>query len=176
MTVRGGWLSLDGRPIAWFADRLTDADLRVLKIDVGSPDGQQALECLSALAALRAWLGHWLRQRCSVSLRGDNITMLSMITDFGGLSPAVNLLTCETAILIALACYRPVGAEHAPGVANAVADALSRRFQPGKPWALPSFLVGTPETTLPLRDESWYLTVGSPSACSISALLGDVPQ
>lgn len=161
----GGWLSVDGAPVAWFADAIHAEDIAQLGIDVGSPEGQQVLECLAAVAALRAWRDHWLPRRCSVSVRGDNMTMLSMISTLGGLSPAVNLLTREAALLFSAACYRPVGAEHAPGVANAIADALSRRFQPSKQWAVPPALASVPETILPRRRASWYLSAGDPSAC-----------
>ena len=116
-------------------------------------------DCLVGLAALRVWWDFWQARRASLSLRGDNVTLLTMVSRLSGLSPGVNAVSREAALLFAGANYRPVGAEHSPGVANAIADALSRRFQHGvdSNWLPPAALRSVPETVWPRRDASWYL-------------------
>ena len=150
---------MDGEPRGRFADRIHEVDVATLNIEIGSAEGQQVLECLVGLAALRVWKDLWLSRRASVSFRGDNVTLLTMVSRLSGLSPGVNAVTREAALLFAEANYRPVGAEHSLGVANAIADALSRRFQHGvdSNWLPPAALREISETVLPRRDASWYL-------------------
>ena len=46
---------------------------------------------------------------------------------------------------LASSCARPSLVEHTPGVANKLADTLSRRFQPGTEFLVPEALVDVPE-------------------------------
>ena len=97
-----------------------------------------------------------------MTARGDNCTLLQMVQDLTGRPPAINLLAREVALLSAAACFRPVRAEHVPGVSNIVADVLSRRLQPDKRWVVPDCLRHVPEARLPARDRAWYRTLDPP--------------
>ena len=49
----GGWISLDGKPLAWFADQVTETDALMLQREVGSHLAQQGFEALAILVAIR---------------------------------------------------------------------------------------------------------------------------
>jgi len=128
----------------------------------GTSEGQQLWECLCALIALRQWNAALCQRRTSLRVRGDNITMLTVLRDFKGSSPNINVIAREVALLVAAACYKPVLAEHVPGVANVLADVLSRKFQDGKCWRLPSGLQQAFEVLPPARPRCWYRTLLAP--------------
>ena len=121
------------------------------------------LECLAALIALRLWLPLWQQERVSLRVRADNYTVLAMVSRMKASSPQLRLVAAEMALVLTDSCYMPWVAEHTPGVQNVVADALSRRFEPGFTFTLPSALEGATECTPPARDESWYRTLRAPA-------------
>ena len=51
----GGILINNGTIIAYFADRITKNDEKLLMIKIGSDDAQQVCEALGVLVALRIW-------------------------------------------------------------------------------------------------------------------------
>ena len=108
------------------------------------------------LIALRIWSDKRLARRCSLKCRGDNMTMLRMISELRGRGKAVNMITREVAMLFAHASYLPVHAAHLPGVSNTLADFLSRRSRPNST-ELPAPLHGVTETHAPPRDLKWYV-------------------
>ena len=147
-------------------DAISDHDRDILGIVEGDCASQQALECLATVVGLRIWAQRWQRARCVVRVRGDNITMLSLVGDMTARSPAVVTLAREYALMVAAANYHPVEASHTPGVSNSVADRLSRRWEPAKPWALPELLASATRVAVPQRDASWYAALTPPAARS----------
>ena len=129
----------------------------------GSADGQQILECLAALIALRLWLPLWQQERISLKVRADNYTVLAMISRMKATSKPLRLIAAEMALVLTDSCYMPWVAEHTPGIQNVVADALSRKFEPGFKFELPSILDGATCCCPPVRDASWYRTLRAPS-------------
>ena len=142
-------------PSSYIAEQVSSDDCQVLDIEVGSPNGQQVLEALSMLIALRAWSSRWQQWRSTVAVRGDNVTMLAMELHFKGTSPALNVIARELALEVAEAAYRPILAEHIPGVANVTAAALSRMHMPGGKYMLPDCLRGIPQASVPARPREW---------------------
>ena len=108
------------------------------------------------LVALRIWASRWMQRRCSLKCRGDNMTMLRMISELRGRGKAVNTITREVALLFAQASYLPAHAAHLPGVSNKLADFLSRRSRTS-PAELPVPLRGVTETHAPPRCPKWYV-------------------
>ena len=53
----GAWLSVDSKPVEYFADIFSDTDCVMLRVEqnIGSK-GQQAFEALALLVALRLWI------------------------------------------------------------------------------------------------------------------------
>ena len=74
-------------------------------------------------------------------------------------SPQVGVVAREVALTLSCACVRPCVIAHTPGVANKLADALSRRFQPGVAWQRPEAVAHVPECMLAPRCASYYRTV-----------------
>ena len=85
------------------------------------------------------------------------MTALTMVDSLKSTAATINMLTRETALEFGDSTYRPAHRTHVPGVANKVADTLSRRFQyKDKPFVIPQVLTNVPELTLPARDISYY--------------------
>ena len=62
----------------------------------------------------------------------------------------------ELALDLGDGAFRPALARHIPGIANDAADMLSRLHQPGRDSGLPKFLENIGQTTVPVRDASYY--------------------
>ena len=156
------YLCINDAPVAWFSSCITEVDELQFSKSIGSCEGQQLWESLAALVALRVWKDKWASGRIRLQIPGDNVTMLSLLvrlrppTD----SPGLGLIAREMALDIGEAVYAPDISEHLPGVANIVADSLSRKFEVGVTnWTLPRFLLRVPESLVPCRDRSYYRTL-----------------
>ena len=156
----GGVLLEDGEFSEYFHAPVSQDDIDILGAKIGSADSQQLFESLAMLLALRIWKAKWHQFRSAVAVRGDNVTMLTMLVHFRGKSPALATVAREVALEVAGAAYRPVSAEHIPGVANSVADALSRMHAPsvggGSPNTLPACLARCTRVEVPARPRAWY--------------------
>lgn len=158
----GAFVSIDGDIKQWFAIELEDADFDKFGFKKGDAAGQQTWECLAALVAMRLWQTLWRHERSAVQIRGDNMTLLTMITELRGSGAGTNKLAREFALDVAAASYRPLLATHVPGVANVIADQLSRRFAPGTSWRVPAGLERARESAPPPRTETWYRASEAP--------------
>ncbi len=74
-----------------------------------------------------------------------------MVLQFNGSSYGLNVVASEVALELADAAYRPLVAEHVPGVANTLADALSCVSDPAKIRQLPAQLQGGVRALVPER-------------------------
>ena len=91
---------------------------------------------------------------------------MAMLTLFVKMKPppgifGLGLVAKEAALDVADGIYEPIVAEHIPGVANLLADALSRKADPkykGK-WSIPKALADVPCRPVPLREDSYYRTL-----------------
>jgi hypothetical protein len=110
----GSVLVEDGTIVEYIAEQVSSDDCQALDIEVGSPNGQQVLEALSMLIALRAWSSRWQQWRSTVAVRGANVTMLAIVLHFKGTSPVLNVIARELALQVVEAAYRPILAEHIP--------------------------------------------------------------
>ena len=73
--------------MGYFAVAISADDKRIFNIVEGSAEGQQVLECLAALIALRLWLPLWQQERVSLRARADNYTVLAMVSRMKAASP-----------------------------------------------------------------------------------------
>ena len=71
------------------------------------------------------------------------------------------LIAREMALLYSHAAHEPRIFEHVPGVANVLADDLSRMFEPGAVTALPPQLTGAKRRTVPIRKKSFYQSLAT---------------
>ena len=72
-----------------------------------------------------------------------------------------NLIGREVAYLYTTAPYHPRYITHLPGVANQMADSLSRLNDPSKEYTVPEALMGVEQTVVPLRSRSYYKTLAA---------------
>ena len=126
-----GVLLLDGRAQEYFSDALSTHDVEIFKHQIGESDGQQTWEALAALVAIRVWRSRWQKHRVRLTVKGDNVAMLTLIVNLRPKSAQLQLIGQELALEFCHFSFVPIVAKHLPGVANTVADALSRLHQPG---------------------------------------------
>ena len=160
----GGWISLNGVPIAWFSDDLRDDDFSVLGHGFGDNRGQQAFESLALLVAVRTWSALWRDRRVKLALRSDNLGALSIFSAFKGAEGAMNLVAREFALEMAEGSFEQDLVSHLPVVANKTADVLSRRRDPkyAQSWAPPAFLASARRVHLAPRPRSWWKSLVTP--------------
>ena len=147
---------VDGVAVSWLSIPIGTNDSRTLQVQTGSSSGQPVWEALTVLIAMRGWLPVWREARTSVAIRTDNITTISMLIKVKGTSPALRRIAKELALDLAEGTYEPDAVEHTPGVQNTVADVLSRRYEPGRQWAVPEILHAVAEFVPPARPRSWW--------------------
>ena len=88
---------------------------------------------------------------------GDNVTSLEMILNGTGRGEGPSFISRELALDLGDGAFRPALVRHIPGIANDVADMLSRIHQPERRDSrLPTFLENVGQTTTPVRDTSYY--------------------
>ena len=156
----GAWLSVEGLPTEYFADLISDEDCRHMRLeDRTGSKGQQAFEALALLVAMRLWLPQFKHKRVLVTLRGDNVAALTLVAKMQPKSIPLGVIARELALDISSSKYAPDFVQHIPGVTNMVADALSRKWQDGKDYLLPSILHYAQEVTPTTRTSKWWRTV-----------------
>ena len=120
-----GILVVGGVCVEYFADAISVLDETLFGFTIGSPNGQQVWESLAALIALRMCRSCWGQRTLRLAVRGDSVTMLSLVVNLRPSTRQLAIIGQEMAFEIAQAVFVPVIAEHVPGVANVCADALS---------------------------------------------------
>ena len=133
-------------------------------MEIGSCRCQQAAEALAALVACRLWLPNFAQQRIVLHVTGDSVTMLTLVLHLRPASKSVSLgiIARELALDVAMCEYAPDVAEHVPGIANLLPDALSRRYDPDKVWTTPDAVQHVPEAVAPERNHSFYRSLFLP--------------
>ena len=153
-----GFITINGKIVGWFRNGLSDWECSYLSIVIGSAEAQQVLETLAILVALRIWKSYWKSLRIVITVRSDNMTALAAIAYFKASSHStVAKLARELALEVADGTFAPEFNQHVPGAANIIADALSRRLQPGKTFTLPHALVGIAQTKLHKRNKQFFV-------------------
>ena len=71
------------------------------------------------------------------------------------------LIAKEIALLYSEAAHEPRIFEHVPGVANVLADALSRAYEPGVDFKLPPQLATARRIQVPRRRRTWYKSLAT---------------
>ena len=125
----GGWLEVDGKISEYFSSAITQIDTKRFGAAIGDAAVQQIWESLAALVALRLWADKWHGRTVRLSVKGDSVAMLTLLLDMRP-APSLGLIAREVALDVADAVYRPQVFTHIPGIANVLADSLSREFGP----------------------------------------------
>ena len=154
----GATLEKDNLIIAFLYDKIHEADVKRLSIEVGSSSAQATCEALALLVATRTWLPFWAEERATAVTRSDSLSALGAIAKGSSPSPPINLIVRETALDVACSKYGLEVFKHISGKDNVWADALSRVFAPGGTDALPSILLrpGVVHSKVAERSDAWW--------------------
>ena len=155
----GGILVQNGVIISYFISKLTAEDEKHLKVQRGSSKGQQTWETLAVLVGLRAWRRFWQHRRCTLAIKGDNKTALSVGLTLRAPAGPVNKLARELSFTYSSAAFEPRAATHVPGVTNVLSDSLSRKYDPSRAgsWRLPARLASVPEEKTAVRTAAFWM-------------------
>ena len=137
-----------------FRRPFTRHDQRIHRRRIGSAKGQQTWECLCFLVALRVWQHYWAGRRLTITIRSDNVGALFMGAQMH--SKASPVISKEVALLYSETSFEPRRFDHIPGIANGLADELSRLCEPGSPGTLPEDLRKIEPTIVPIRKKAYY--------------------
>ena len=160
----GGYLVVNGQHIAWFACSLTQDDVDVLDIELGSSTVQQAAEALAMLVALKLWLPYWRTASVSLKVRSDSVSALILLMHLKTSGKATNIIAREVALVLSEGTFMPSVYSHVPGVKNTIADCLSRRFSPDSQFVLPVELLNAREDKPPRRVSAWWKSLYPPAS------------
>ena len=110
----------------------------------------------------------WEDGRCAALTvqRVRVLQLFSRLSSGGGLKKSMTargsiggLVAREIALELGDSSFSPQILDHVPGVANKLADTLSRKYQPGVKYKTPQVLQGVEEVTPPVRDKAYYITL-----------------
>jgi hypothetical protein len=155
----GGWLTIGGQYVHYFAVPITAEDAKLYAVDIGSAAGQQVWECLAVLVAIDMWATHWQKHRIILQLRSDNVTALTALVKMRPKTEGIGIIVRELAMRLVDLSFPP-DAYHTPGVSHIIADRLSRVFSPEGDGVVDTTihpaLASATLTTPPIRDRKWY--------------------
>ena len=154
-------MALNGTITHFFSSPVTQDDLDIFQIERGSCNGQQTLEGLAILVALRAWTGKDSSKKFRLQVRGDNVGALSLVLKMRPSSPQQAIIAREIALEVVHFAFPPT-VLHTPGIAHVIADGLSRLDDPNhdKHDVLQHpALAKAVRTVIPARPRSWYKAI-----------------
>ena len=152
--------SLTGLPVRWYADSITDLDLRRCGASRGTSEYNTLWEALAILVALRIW-GNRARAGTRILVRADSLAACGAIVRLASATPALNLIAAEIALDIAEDQYQVAVLTHIPGISNVLADALSRLEAP-QAASVPAGLRALPRDPAPVRGRAFWATTVDP--------------
>ena len=160
----GGYLTINNTVIAYYADKVTELDEKLLQIKVGESTAQQVLEALAVLVA-RSWRSYWARPGVALRIRSDNVGILTLLVKLRPKyhSVGLSIIARELALEFGTAAYKPRTFQHIPGLTNDWADILSRLHQPNKMVRVPAELQQARRVQPAHRDQEYYLTLSTAS-------------
>ena len=159
----GGWMAIDGTITRYFSCPVSEDDLTIFSIERGSCEGQQTLEGLAILVALRLWSDVDSSRKFVLQVRGDNVGALALLLKMRPSSPQQAIIARELALHIVNYSFPP-RVVHTPGISHVIADKLSRVHDSDTvPNNILSHhaLVTATRTEVPCRDRTWYRTLES---------------
>ena len=99
-------------------------------------------------------------------MKSDSVSALTLLMHCKTTGQATGIIAREVALDVAESCYRPAIATHIAGIANKLADWLSRIHVPrlhAEFPKLPDPLLHVARVALPVRDGSFYRALQPPS-------------
>ena len=98
------------------------------------------------------------QRRVCLTVRGHSVAMFTLVVNMRP-DTQLRLIGQELALELAEFSFVPVVAQHLPGLANTMADALSRMAQPSSCVTLPSSVKEATPVFPPVRSSAYYRTV-----------------
>jgi hypothetical protein len=98
-----------------------------------------------------------------LEVRSDSVSALILVVYLKMSGKATNIIAREVALTLGQCLFTPSVYSHTPGFSNVIADELSRRYQPGASFTVPSALQGAREDATPRRLPSWWQSLRLPS-------------
>ena len=154
-TGLGGFLMVDGFIAAYWYDEVSREDQDVLGVVIGDPAYQSELELLAVLISLHVF-SPWLHddvKPAGVIFRADNTSTLMAALELRGKSMLMAQLAAEVALQIEAMQLPFQFGQHVPGIANDIADSLSRISKHGR---LPAALRRAQQMAVPQRGQAFY--------------------
>ena len=154
-TGMGGFLVKDGVIVAYWHDEVSKEDEMILGVKSGDPAFQSELELLAVLVSLHVFVPWLLGDDfpAAVIFRADNTATLLAALELRGKSVLMAQLAAEVALQIESMQLPSQFGQHVPGIANDIADRLSRMSKHGR---LPDALQWAQCVSVPLRGQSFY--------------------
>ena len=116
------------------------------------------MEGLAILVALRLWHDQKSEQKGQIQVRGDNVGSLTLLLKMRPHTTQQAIIARELALAVSDFSFPP-RVVHTPGIANQIADGLSRMHDPkhadNSVLAHPG-LAQSVRTHAPDRDRQWY--------------------
>ena len=124
----GGILLINNRIVKAFAFKVTETDAKELGFleAWGTSASQGIVETLAVLLALKVWKDQLSSCHLELQVQSDSMVALSTSQKLSNPTAALNFIGAEIAIQCEAAGVEGLRATHIPGVANEVADYLSR--------------------------------------------------
>ena len=145
-------------PVSWLACPLEQYELDLFGLETGDPSGQAVWEFLAILVGLRTWAEQTQSPARSFSalVTSDSMAALQAARRLRSRCPRLNVVASELALLEALdiACIDMLS--HTPGMANTLADRLSRLYVPGTALKVPPLLENVHRAMTEKRIASWW--------------------
>ena len=151
----GAVLIVNGKVLGALASPVMADDARALQFALGESSSQGIVEALAAVYALFHWGGKLAGLNVDLTFQADSITALAVLHKKSAGSPTLNFLGATLSIFLERFRIEQIMLQHVPGVANKVADYLSRPSS----WStesLPSELHGIEISTGPSRHSGFY--------------------
>ena len=131
----GGWFAINGFIRKHWTSAISQYDVQLFKLQDGSCEGQQILECLAVLVSLRLFMPNCEKRVCLAPVvRGDNMTALTMVLKMRPRTAELAIIAREMAVCLTRFSFLP-SVYHTPGISNVIPDLLSRIHDPSKPEA-----------------------------------------
>ncbi|KAF4753211.1 hypothetical protein FOZ62_017724 [Perkinsus olseni] len=140
-------------PVSYFADIVSEHDVRLLGVERGSCKSQSCLELFAIIVALKLWASR-LADCSRVIVESDSLVALNVMLRQRSRSEVVNRLVAKVAMMAALdQKLLSIRYCHVSGTDNGMADALSRLTE-GR--CIPRALSSAVRVYCPVRDEGFW--------------------
>ena len=122
----GAILVINGQMIEALHSKVTEGDAKDLEFELGASSSQGIVEALALVVAIDKWGKKLAGLQIQLTIQSDSVTALSVARKLSAASPALNCLGATLALLLEKYGVEDVLLQHVPGVANGLADYLSR--------------------------------------------------